>query len=108
MVMEQISAIGAAILEFLAPITPYVGFIITTIIPIYIAIGGVLVKIGELLLSVLPEGTSIVSYILLGIFVILGVIGGILGKTKEEKEKKATDEAINKSNPKEPENNYDF
>ena len=85
MVMDSIASILGEILNFIAPISPYVGQIIKFVIPIYIAIGEVFYYYGELLLSLLPTSTNIVSYILCGIFIVLGLLGGFLGKSKKEK-----------------------
>ncbi|WP_457557506.1 hypothetical protein [Candidatus Harpocratesius sp.] len=74
------------ILNFLAPITPYVKWLILFITPIYISLGEIFAKLALAFIEILPSDSYIMSYIIAGIFVVLGIIFGIISE-KNQKEK---------------------
>ncbi|MCF2140595.1 MAG: hypothetical protein K9W44_11130 [Candidatus Lokiarchaeota archaeon] len=74
------------ILNFLAPITPYVKWLIVFITPIYITLGEIFAKLALAFIKILPSDSYVMSYIIAGVFVVLGIVFGVISE-KNQKEK---------------------
>ncbi|MHA1518847.1 MAG: hypothetical protein ACTSVZ_13700 [Promethearchaeota archaeon] len=77
------------ILTYLAPITPYVEWLLLFLIPLYISIGEIFANIALTFIQFLPTDSFIVSYVILGVFVVLGIVGGIMSEKKSKEGKDA-------------------
>ena len=77
------------ILTYLAPITPYVEWLLLFLIPLYISIGEVFAGIALTFIQFLPADSFIVSYVIMGVFIVLGIIGGIVSEKKQKANKDA-------------------
>lgn len=72
---------------FLAPITPYVVFVVTFVLPIYIQLGEIFAGLSDAFLSFLPSDSYIMAFIIMGIFIALGIVVGVISEKKHAEEK---------------------
>ncbi|MHA1674945.1 MAG: hypothetical protein ACTSYI_15115 [Promethearchaeota archaeon] len=77
------------ILTYLAPITPYVEWLLLIIIPLYISIGEIFANIALIFIQFLPTDSFIISYVIMGVFIVLGIVGGIVSEKKQKANKDA-------------------